>query len=338
MKSILLILLFITRFAFCQLPRSETGFVLTASVSNTDTLHRAVLINPESGKKDTTNVDKGRFTFKGRVDYPCFVIISVDQYDPFTIWLSNDTIQVHFDLLKQTTGTYGLQAQQIKGNQDAIDRLHHFKTLLPLYYQNKYQQIADTIRNYVSLHKNSFYSVNLIATYIGQLGPSAAKELLALISQTAKQSKEATYLAQRIQQAEVNILGKSINNFTLPDKNNKIQPLSTLVKPYTLIHFWASWCKPCREHNPELVALNRLAEKAQLQLISISVDESRPAWLNAVQKDGLSWPQLSDLRGFNSPVLKQFALVGIPYVLLIDQNYRILATTLVDAKRIILDK
>ena len=154
MKGILLPLLLIAQLAFCQIPNPKERFVLTAYVSNADTLQSAILINSESGKKDTTSVDKGRFTFIGRVEYPCFVIVSVDKYDPFTIWLSNDTIQVHFELIKQATGTYGLQAQQIKGNQDATDRLYHFQTLVPLYYQNKYQQIADTILNYVCIHKN----------------------------------------------------------------------------------------------------------------------------------------------------------------------------------------
>lgn len=338
MKITLSFLLLISQFALCQTPHPKPGFVLIARVSNVDTLQRAFLINSISGKQDTASINGGQFIFTGRVDYPCFVIVSVDKYEPFTIWMDNDTLQVDFELMKQEAGKYGLQVQQIKGNQDAIDRLHHFKTLLPLYYQNKYQQIADTIRHYVSLHKNSFYSVNLISSYVRQIGPSTAKELLASISPAAKQSREATYLTMRIQQAEANTLGKLINNFALPNKGNKVQTLSTLIKPYTLIHFWASWCKPCREHNPELVDLNQSVDKNKLRLISISLDENRQAWLKAIQKDKLSWIQLSDLQGFDSEVLKQFALVGIPYVLLIDQDYKILATTLADAKSIIFRK
>ena len=328
MKYILPLFLLTIQLTFGQ--KSNTGYLLTGRIKNGDTLQKVTLLNSVSSRMDSTQIKNSQFNFTGHVDYPCFAFIKVDNNMQQVIWLSNDSIQVDFDITQNA-----LQISQIKGSQDAIDRLYHSTTLLPLYQQKKFQQINDSIRAYVRTHSNSLYSVNLISTYMEVLGSSATKELLASISTKAKQSKEAQYLAQRIQRAETNTLGKMVQDFSLPDTTGQVRRLSSFIKPYTIIHFWASWCLPCREHSPELVAFRRATDVNQVQFVGISLDENKQAWNRAINKDKMNWIQLSDLKGFDGKVVKDFSVISIPYLLLIDKNYKILATTLEDAKRII---
>jgi thiol-disulfide isomerase/thioredoxin len=327
----ILLLFLIAHLTFGQ--KSNTDYVLVGRIKKGDTLQKATLLNTVSGKEESTRIKNGQFVFTGHVEYPSFAFIKADNVTQQVIWLSNDSIQVDFDVNQNA-----LQINQIKGPQDAIDHLYHSTTLYPLYQQKKYQQINDSIRAYVGAHLNSFYSVNLISTYMEVLGPSATKELLASISTNAKQSKEAQYLAQRIQRAETNTLGKKIQDFSLPDTTGKARRLSSFIKPYTNIHFWASWCVPCREHSPEMVAFRKATDPNQVQFIGVSLDENKQAWIRAIQKDKMNWIHLSDLQGFDGEVVKSFSVISIPYLLLVDQNYKILATTLEDAKRLIQEK
>jgi peroxiredoxin len=222
------------------------------------------------------------------------------------VWLSNESIEANFQLVAQGANGYMLQTTRVKGATDAQDYLDHIQSFLPLYRQKQYQAIADQIRAYVYTHRQSFYSVHLIGTYLEPLGASTAKELLRSIKPAAKQSLEATSLELRIKTAEENRLGKPIANLVLQDAKNQSRPLSSLLRPYTLIHIWASWCKPCREHNSQLVALHQEVDADQVQLIGISVDTNLQAWHNAISKDKLSWPQLSDPHDFKGEVAKAF--------------------------------
>jgi thiol-disulfide isomerase/thioredoxin len=328
MKYVLFLFLLLSQLACGQ--QKNSGFVLTGHIKNGNTLQQATLLNSVSGKQYSAQIKNGQFVFTGQVAYPCFAFITADNSTPQVIWLSNDSIQVDF-----AVSQHALQIDRIKGSQDAIDRLYHSTTLYPLYQQKKYQQINDSVRRYVRAHLNSFYSVNLISTYMAVLGPSTTKELLASIATPAKQSQEAQYLAQRIQRAETNTLGKTINDFSLSDTVGKARRLLSLIKSYTLIHFWASWCVPCREHSPELVAFRQATDVNQVQFVGVSLDENKQAWIRAIKKDKLNWIHLSDLKGFDSKVVNDFSVTSIPYLLLIDQNYKIVATTFDDAKRII---
>ena len=99
-----------------------------------------------------------------------------------------------------------------------------------------------------------------------------------------------------------------------------------------LVDFWASWCKPCRDENPNLVQAYNKYKDRNFTILGVSLDKpgGKDAWMNAVMKDNLTWTQLSDLKDWSSPVvgLYGFGETGIPYNILVDPEGKIIAERL----------
>lgn len=106
------------------------------------------------------------------------------------------------------------------------------------------------------------------------------------------------------------------------DPNGNAVRLSDYVKPgrVLLIDFWASWCGPCVMEIPFLKELYEKYHTAGLDIVSISLDTNKAAWLRALEKQKMEWPQMSDLKGWKGQAPKDYGVAAIPFVLLLDKN------------------
>ena len=119
-------------------------------------------------------------------------------------------------------------------------------------------------------------------------------------------------------------------DFTLPDPEGRPVSLSDYNGQVVLLDFWASWCAPCREENPNLVRLYDTYNDEGFEIVSVSLDKVRDQWTQAIADDNLTWKgHCSDLKVFNSEVLKTYDLKRkkIPLMLLIGRDGFIIWTS-----------
>ena len=136
------------------------------------------------------------------------------------------------------------------------------------------------------------------------------------------------YLAQYIAESKKNAVGSLLPDFTQADTTGKPFTLSSLRGKYVLIDFWASWCGPCRRENPNIVAAYNKYSKKNFTILGVSLDQAKPAWLDAINMDGLSWNHVSDLHGWSNAVAQQFQIVNIPQNILLGPDGKILGKNL----------
>ena len=123
-------------------------------------------------------------------------------------------------------------------------------------------------------------------------------------------------------------VGKIAPDFSLPDTTGKAFSLSSLRGKYVLIDFWASWCGPCRQENPNVVSNYNQFKDKNFTVLGVSLDQDKKAWLKAIKDDGLVWKQVSDLKFWSSEAATLYHVEAIPFNVLIDPDGKIIGTEL----------
>lgn len=341
---------------------AQEDFTLKGKVGTFDRPAKLFIDYQEGGRQivDSVTLRKGRFTYHGRVQnpVPAKLVLSpqglpyaqLQSADESMVYLSrgviqvegthlgtakiggnriNDDLQRYKDLNAPLIEKYSQIYQEAMSAHEDADQDSVFKT-----FESKMKTInleSEAIqKDFVRENNDSYIALTLLDEL---LSPANLTEFIIpsyeALSSSVRNTSLGKQVAEKIEQFKALAYGAIAPEITLPDTLGQDVSLSSLRGKYVLVDFWASWCVPCRQENPFLVALYNKYHTKNFTILGVSLDESKEAWLQAIQTDRLQqWTQVSDLLGLKSPIVAAYGLKAIPQNYLLDPEGRIIAHNL----------
>lgn len=179
-------------------------------------------------------------------------------------------------------------------------------------------------KEFLKKHDMSLFSIMLISEMLsrGETTPAEAKTYLQDLRPEIASSEFTKELETTIAAMGKAEIGSLAPEFTAPTPEGTNLSLSETLGKYTIIDFWASWCRPCRIENPNVVRVYNKYHEKGLNIISVSLDKAdqRDKWIQAIKDDQMDWYHVSNLQFWNDPIAKQYNIRSIPATFLLDEN------------------
>lgn len=181
---------------------------------------------------------------------------------------------------------------------------------------------------FVRNNPTSIVSASMLTIYSTTWGKEKTQELYEKLSTENKNSEFGKEIKRYLELNKEPKIGEQFVDFESEDQNGESKKLSDLKGKVILLEFWASWCGPCRQENPNLVKTYEYFNPKGFEIFAVSLDENKESWLKAIEEDSLNWEHVSDLKGNRNEASLIYGVNGIPDNFLIDGNGGIIGRNL----------
>lgn len=192
---------------------------------------------------------------------------------------------------------------------------------------------------YAESHPKSYISVLIVQGMVND--PSAdikkTETIFNSLEEPLKKTKAGIAVKAKLTEVNSPAVGataapmgdaKWTSNFSAPNPEGKVISLKESLGKVTIVDFWASWCGPCRQENPNVVAIYKELHSKGLNIIGVSLDKDAAKWKEAIAKDKLTWNQVSNLKFWDEPIAAQYGVEAIPATFILDASGKIVARDL----------
>ena len=299
--------------AFSSCAEEKKGYVIDGQV--TDVKEGMMYLKKYEGKSfvdvDSTAIVDGKFKFEGVAPEALAHGLTTIKGSsrPLVFFLDNDVMKVTMNESGKEMSVVGSEANDIYLRNAKITR-------------SKDYSLDSLLTAHPTSPVAAYFVVKDFAYKLDLEGMKAAHAKLDASLAGTEYMNQIESMIARMEKVQV---GSVAPDFTLPDVDGNPVSLSSFRGKYVLVDFWAAWCPDCRKENPNIVAAWEKYKDKNFAVLGVSLDRKRDQWLAAIEKDNLTWTQVSDLKYWDSEAAVLYCIRWIPMSFLIDPEGKIVA-------------
>ncbi len=354
MKKIVLAISGLLLIASCG--KNPGGFVIEGTITGdiedgTKVFLKKTDKNNQPVEIDTTTIQDGKFTFLGPVDTLQLNFIFIDQVEALKAVVIEEgeiVVKAHKDSLSyaKVKGTfqndvftdYLNQSRELTERANSInkDRLSADAAGQAALLE-EFKELQETYKNFeldfIKDNPNTLIGALLIdkAISVRVVDEEEAMDMYNALSPEVKKSIEASKILKQLEvlkkqkeKEKSTAIGVKAPNFSAPTPSGEQLALNDVLGKVTIVDFWAAWCRPCREENPNVVNVYKKYHDKGLNILGVSFDRRAEDWKKAIADDGLTWNHVSNVRYFDE-IAQLYNVTGIPAMFVLDENGIIVA-------------